>query len=96
MIIPLAGDDFGVYRDDRHSVFEWTDGVHRVVFSATQYQAAISCHFASDKRSLRKVRQACVEWIKWVFNTFDWCIFIIAAVSKKKHWGKEDGKKAWF
>jgi len=83
MIIPLNGDDLGVYRNENHTVVEWTDLVHRVVFSATRHGNAMSCHFASGKNGIRYIKQAINEFVEFIFNACKWCEIVVAITEKK-------------
>ena len=79
MIYPLSGCDFGVLRSDNHAVCEWR-GKGRVVFSFAQKGKGMDCHFATDSKGLREVKQAISDFVEWVFNRFEWCTMIFAAV----------------
>lgn len=83
MIVPLQGDDLGIYKDENYYVLEWRDWEgHRVVFSATRYGDAILCHFAPAKDSLRVAKIACLDFIDWVFSACEWCKMLLSAVDK--------------
>lgn len=76
------GDLIGLPTNNNHAVFRWQDKDCKILFSATRQGNAISCHLASDKRGLRKLKQACKDWIEFVFSFYDWCEVIIAKTIK--------------
>lgn len=78
--VPYNGYLMGLEADENHWVFRWK-GEGKVLFSVTQIGEAVSCHFASDKKGLRHLKQACDEFVKFVFFLFDWCKMVIACVS---------------
>jgi len=83
VIIPLQGDDLGVVKTKKHVLMQWTDGIHRVVCSATRHGDALSCHFAASKDSLRYIKQAINEFTPWAFNVCPWCKMIIANIKRQ-------------
>lgn len=68
-------DDLGIVRNDSHMIFEWLGG--KVLFSATRLGGSMSCHFATGKRELRKVKHAMSEFIQFIFYAFEWCTMVI-------------------
>ena len=81
MILPLTGDDLGVYRNDNHVLCEW-QGDGRVVFSATRKGDAIFFHFAAEKKALRQLKLAMLEYIDLVLDSCEWCTMLVTAISK--------------
>lgn len=71
----------GLATDENHLVFRWIKPDCKVLFSAGQKGNAMSCHFASDKRGLRRLRQAINEFCVFVFYAFPWCRMILATVN---------------
>lgn len=80
--MPYHGYLMGLPTDENHLVFRWI-GPGKVLFSVAQKGLAASCHFASDKKGLRHLKQACDEFVKFVFFLFDWCKMVIAHVGKE-------------
>lgn len=80
MITPLAGDDLNVPRDDNHLIFEWNKDGSRVVFSVTEVGDSLNCHYAAEKHSLRKMKEAVVDMEAWLFDQYKWCKMITAYV----------------
>lgn len=78
---PYSGFLMGLPTDGNHLVFRWL-GPGKVLFSVTQKGKAAGCHFASDKKGLRYLKQACDDFVKFCFFLFDWCKMILAHVSK--------------
>lgn len=79
---PYSGDLIGLPCDRNHLVFRWGDNDCKILFSVCRRGNAASCHFASDKKGLRKLKQAINEFTAFVFDLFKWCIMSIAIVSK--------------
>lgn len=61
------GDLMGLPVNDKHLVYKWDKA--NILFSCTQRGNALSCHFAADKKSLRKLKAAINEWCDFVFST---------------------------
>ena len=72
------GDMMGMYSNDNHLNFKW-DGAN-ILFSMCRQGNAVMCNFASDKKSLRKLREAIDEFIDFMFKSFDWCEMILAEI----------------
>lgn len=83
MIIPLSGDDLGITSTENHILLEWRNRGKRVVFSATRHGNAMSCHFSSEKGSIRYLRIAIEEFISFVFDACDWCEMIVANMKQR-------------
>ena len=80
---PYVGDLIGLPTSDKHLNFRWDEPDCKVLFSACQQGNAASCHFASDKRGLRKLKQAINEFCDFAFWLFEWCEMIMAKIDKK-------------
>lgn len=76
---PYSGYLQGLYVDDNHLVFRW-NGPGKILFSVSRRGDAASCHFASDKKGLRHLKQAIDDFVLFVFWLFDWCTMVIAQV----------------
>ena len=66
-----------------HLNFKWLGKGH-ILFSVARQGNAASCHFASDKKGLRHIKQAINEWCDFIRDLFDWCKMIIAKVYNSK------------
>ena len=82
--IPYTGDLMGLPTSENHLNFRWTEPGCKVLFSTCRQGNAASCHFASDKRGIFKIRRAINEFCEFVFWMFDWCEFVMAKVMLKK------------
>lgn len=80
--IPYYGNDLGIARDENHLLFRWLELDCLVIFSVTRKGNAISCHFASDSRGLRKLKKAISEWIEFCTLSLEWCKIILANIKK--------------
>ena len=78
---PYQGDLMGLTTNDNHLVFRWV-GPGKILFSVSRRGNAASCHFASDRTGLRHLKQAIDDFVLFVFWLFDWCIMVLAQVSK--------------
>lgn len=78
---PYEGDLIGLYTDENHLVFRWNRPAMKVLFSVSRRGDAASCHFASDKRGLRHLKEAVDSFVRFVFWLFDWCTMVIAQVT---------------
>jgi hypothetical protein len=83
MIKPYHGADLmGLAVNENHRVYQWVHPNCKILFSVTQRGGAALCHFASDKRGLRHLREAIKDFASLCFVGFDWCKMIIANVDK--------------
>ena len=91
--IPYSGDLIGLPTSKNHLNFRWCEPGCKVLFSVTRHGSGASCHFASDKTGVVKIRQAINEFVEFVFNSFDWCEMILALIKYKKvkRWVRECG-----
>lgn len=71
----------GLCTNENHAVFVW-HGPGKVLFSVTQQGKAASCHFASDKKGLRHLKQAIDEFVQFVFCSLKSVTMVLAQVSK--------------
>ena len=77
------GDDcMGLVRNENHIVFEWVEA--KILFSATRHGGAMSCHFAADKSALRKVKPAIDEFVRFLFDQYEWCRMAITLLPSRK------------
>ena len=74
----------GLPTNENHLNFLWCDPGCKVLFSVARQGRAASCHFASDKVGMTKIKRAIKEFCKFIFGLFDWCSVIIAKVEIKK------------
>ena len=79
---PYQGDLMGLLADENYLVFRWNEPDCKVLFSVCQKGKAANCHFASDKRGLKKVKKAIGEFCEFVFWIFDWCTMVMAIVDR--------------
>jgi len=76
------GDLMGLTTTPNHLVFRWNRDDCKVLFSAARQGKAMSCHFASDRRGLRHLKDAIDKFVCSVFSAFPWCRMILANVQK--------------
>ena len=81
---PYAGDLIDLPTSDNHLNFRWLEPDCKVLFSVCRQGNGASCHFASDKKGIFKIKRAINEFCDFVFWMFDWCEIIIAKVELKK------------
>lgn len=77
---PYEGDLIGLPTSDNHLNFRWIEPKCKVLFSVCQQGNGASIHFASDKKGLRKLKQAINEFCDFCFYLFDWCEMIIGKI----------------
>lgn len=83
MFLPYTGDDLmGLTVTKNHEIYIWARKDCKVLFSATRHGNALSCHFASDKRGLRYLKQAIKEFMSFICAKYKWCEYIIAVVTR--------------
>ena len=75
------GDLIGLPTNENHLVFRW-NGPGKVLFSMTQQGLAANIHLACDKKGLRHLKKACIDFVDFVFNEFVWCKMCIAHIAK--------------
>lgn len=73
----------GLPADDNHLVFRWIESDCKILFSIARLGDGASCHFASDKAGLRKLKQAINEFCDYCFLVFNWCTMILAKVKRE-------------
>lgn len=79
---PYGEDVENLPYDDNYLVFKWLEPECDVYFSVARRGNAASCHFSSDKRGLRRIKQAINEFVEFVFYLFDWCNMVIAFITR--------------
>jgi hypothetical protein len=75
------GDLMGLPTDDNHLIFRWLEPGCKILFSIARLGDGASCHFASDKAGMRKLKQAVDEFCKFLFRKYDWCTMVLAKVN---------------
>ena len=75
-------DLLGLLVNENHLAFKWNRSDCEVFFSATRHGLGMSCHFSSDKRGLRHIRQAIGEFIDYVFEFYPWCKMILCITNR--------------
>jgi hypothetical protein len=78
--VPYTGDLMGLPTDENHLNFRWDNESCKILFSVCRQGNGASCHFASDKKGLRKLGIAINEFINFVFSEFKWCEVIFAKI----------------
>lgn len=78
--IPYNGDLIGLVTNENYLVFKWNNDDCKILFSVSRRGNAANCHFASDKKGLRYIKQAIGEFCKFVFWLFDWCTMVMAII----------------
>lgn len=76
--IQYCGPTYGLTTNKNHLVFRWLLSNTLILFSITRRGNGVVCHLYSDKRGLRYLKQAILEWCNYVFKNCDWCKMIIA------------------
>jgi len=79
-----SGDLIGLPTDENHLNFRWAEPRCKVLFSVSRQGNGASCHFASDKAGMMKIRTAINEFCEFVFDIFPWCEMIIAKIKLQK------------
>lgn len=78
--IQYGGDLIGLPANNKHIIYKWNVPGCKILFSAAKQGKAMSCHFASDKRGLRKIKQAIIAFVEFIFNEYPWCEMVFAKV----------------
>ena len=76
-----GGDLVGLPINENHLVFKWSEPDCKILFSASKQGKGMSCHFASDKRGLRKIKSAITAFVEFIFKKYPWCEMIFAKVT---------------
>jgi hypothetical protein len=79
--LPYSGDLIKLPTSENHLIFRWVEPDCKVLFSVCRQGNGASCHFASDKKGIFKIKRAINEFCEFVF---DWCEMIIAKVMLNK------------
>jgi len=74
------GDLMGLPTSKDHLNFRWAETSCKILFSMCRKGNGASCHLASDKNGLRKLRQAMIEFSDFVFTNYKWCTMLIAKI----------------
>lgn len=90
------GDLMGLPTDENHINFRWDNPDCKILFSMCRQGNGVCCHYASDKKGLRKLTYATKEFMNFVFNTFDWCEMIFAKIKSDLEPMKRRAKKLGF
>ena len=75
------GDLIGLPTSGDHLIFKWNESDCKILFSAAKQGNGMSCHFASDKKGLRKIKLAISAFVEFIFNEYPWCEMIFAKVT---------------
>jgi hypothetical protein len=70
-----------VAHNDNYLCVKWYNA--NIVFSYARRGNALCCHFAADKKSLRKIKNAISDFCEWAFDEYRWCDMLLAFVEKK-------------
>jgi len=76
-----AGDLIGLPTSKTHKNFRWAEPDCKILASVTQVGNAVSSHFASDKKGLRKLKEAIKDFESFCFG-FLGAKMIIAKIKK--------------
>jgi len=76
------GPTYGLRTNENYLNFRWLLKDTLMLASITQQGNAAVCHFYSDKRGLKYLKQAVSEWCEYVFKTCDWCKMMLGVVEK--------------
>ena len=79
-----TGDLMGLPTDKNHLNFLWIEPSCKVLFSVSRQGNGASCHFASDKAGMKKIKRAIKDFCEFVFDLFPWCEMVFAKVEMKK------------
>jgi hypothetical protein len=74
------GDLIGLPTNEKHLNYRWKEPDCKILFSMCRKGNSASCHLASDKRGLRKLRTAMREFTDFVFKNFEWCEMLVAKI----------------
>lgn len=80
MIRLLSGPDLGVARIPEALVVEWVEGDCRVVCAYAKQGLGLAAHFAAEKKSLRRLKDAINDWCEWAMWAYPWCECIFAVI----------------
>ena len=80
--IPYYGPTYNLRTNENYLNFRWLFKNTLILFSITRQGNGAVCHLYSDKKSLRYLKQALLEWCKYIFDHFNWCKMIIAIIEK--------------
>lgn len=80
--LPYDGDLMGLAVTPNHLVFRWNVDFCTILFSMTQQGGSANCHFSSNKRGLRYVKEAVDKFVRFVFSAFPWCRMVLANVER--------------
>lgn len=80
MLSLYHGDTGGLCVNDNHSVYRWNNKDCKILISMTRHGNGMSCHFSSDKKGLRLVKNAIIDGMDYIFKKFDWCEMIFANI----------------
>ena len=79
--IPYTGETGDLTTNENHLVFKWIEPSTEILFSVTKKQDAAQCHLLCSK-GVKRLKEACREFVDFVFYLFDWCKMILIASNK--------------
>jgi len=79
--IPYTGETGDLTTNENHLVFKWIEPNTEILFSVTKKQDAAQCHLLCSK-GVKRLKEACREFVDFVFYLFDWCKMILIASNK--------------
>ena len=80
--IPYYGPTYDLITNENCLNFRWFRKNTLILFSITQHGGGALCNLYSDKRGLRFLKQASLEWCEYVFKNCNWCKMIICIIEK--------------
>ena len=84
MFKQYIGPMMGLPRNENYLVFRWDNEDCNILFSVCRMGNAANCHFASDKKGKKFIKEAINKWCDFVFDIFDWCEMVTGVVKDKK------------
>jgi len=90
------GDLIGLPTDKNHTNYRWDNPDCKILFSMCRQGNGASLHLASDKKGLRKVKQAATEFIDFVFKTNDWCEMVFGKIKPEFNSTRKIAEKVGF
>lgn len=79
--IPYTGDTGDLATNENHLVFRWVEPDTKILFSVTKKGDAAQCHLFCFNGT-KRLKQACSEFVDFVFYLFDWCKMILVTSTK--------------
>lgn len=90
----VENTDLPVFRNENYRLVECYNG--NIAFSYAQKGRAMTIHFSSTKKGLKRVRVAAKHFCEWIFRNYPDCTCLLAVIKKDNSGVKKVARRCGF